>query len=171
MSRWRESRGFNVNHGVPVHSGSPFPIGYLYRRQHAPMCHTTSRAGPENTRTFDPLPIVWQCLGGYPKILQMGIHLPVARIGTTPTQPKALVRPALAADAAAHVRRGAAVLEIVSTGGGQRGVQLLRPLLIGFGESPDLIRSDAEVTQHLPEGLIGVYPVEKFCRSSAGSRC
>jgi hypothetical protein len=54
------------------------------------------------------------------------------------------------------------VLEIVSTGGGQRGVQLLRPLLIGFGESPDLIRSDAEVTQHLPERLIGVYPVEKF---------
>jgi hypothetical protein len=54
------------------------------------------------------------------------------------------------------------VLDVVSTGGRQCGVELLRPLLVGLGESPDLIRGEAEVTQHLPERLTGVDRIEEL---------
>jgi hypothetical protein len=69
---------------------------------------------------------------------------------------------ALAADAAAHVRGGGAMLELLPTSCRQCGLQLLRPFLVGFSESPHLIGSQAKITQYLPERLAAVDRNEKL---------
>jgi hypothetical protein len=56
-----------------------------------------------------------------------------------PGHPDALVLAALVADAAAHVRRVGAVLEVVPACCCQRGIQFLGPFLVGLGEPPHLL--------------------------------
>jgi hypothetical protein len=61
--------------------------------------------------------------------------------------------PALAADAARDVRRISPVLEIVSTGSDESVIERRRPLRLGLGEPPNLIRGQAQITKHLPKRL------------------
>ena len=54
--------------------------------------------------------------------------------------------PAFTADAATDIRRRGGMLEVVSTGCSQCGLKLLRPLLVGFGETPHLTTARIQVT-------------------------
>jgi hypothetical protein len=61
------------------------------------------------------------------------------------------VFPALAAHASLHIGRVRAVLQVIPAACRQRCVQLLRPLLVGPSEPPDLI--GPKVTKHRAERL------------------
>ena len=63
---------------------------------------------------------------------------------------------ALAADAAAHVRGGGAMLELLPTSCRQCGLQLLRPFLVGFSESPHLIGREVKLVEHRAEWFASV---------------
>jgi hypothetical protein len=54
------------------------------------------------------------------------------------------------------------VLEVVSTGCHQRGLELPRPLLVGSGKSPHLIGGQAKVTKRRAESLTGVDRVQEL---------
>jgi hypothetical protein len=62
-----------------------------------------------------------------------------------PGHTNALVGSALAADAAVRVGGASAVLEVVSPRCRQGGLKRSRPVLVGFGESPNLVGGQAEV--------------------------
>jgi hypothetical protein len=72
------------------------------------------------------------------------------------------MRPALAADTAVHVRGAGAVLEVVPASCRQGGLQSGCPLTIGLGESPHLVRCQAEVPERRPERLECVDGVQKL---------
>jgi hypothetical protein len=76
--------------------------------------------------------------------------------------PDPLILPTLAADAAAHIRRRGAVLEVAVAGCRQGGLQIGRPLLVGLGESPDLVRGEAKLTEHRAERLATVDRIKKL---------
>jgi hypothetical protein len=78
------------------------------------------------------------------------------------SRPDTLILPAFAADAAANVGGIGAVLEVVATGCRQCGLQLLGPVLVGLGEPPNLVGGQAEVTEHRPERLATIDPVEEL---------
>ena len=69
---------------------------------------------------------------------------------------------ALSADTARHVRRAGPVLEVIPTHCRQGCIQHLGPLLVGLGQSPHLVRGEAEVTEHCPERLAGIDRVEEL---------
>jgi hypothetical protein len=52
--------------------------------------------------------------------------------------------------------------EVIPTGCRQGGLQLLCPFLVGLGEPPHLIGSQAKVTKHVPERLAVVDRVEEL---------
>jgi hypothetical protein len=70
--------------------------------------------------------------------------------------------PTLTANTAVHVRGGGAVPEVVTAGCCQGGLQLLGPFLVGLGEPPHLIRSQAKITQYLPERLAPIDGVKEL---------
>jgi hypothetical protein len=53
------------------------------------------------------------------------------------------------------------VLEVVPASGRQRSLKLLRPFLVGLGEHPHLIGSQAKVAEHRVERLTGVDCIEE----------
>jgi hypothetical protein len=57
----------------------------------------------------------------------------------------------LGADAALDVRGVGAVLEVVAAGRSQCSLKRRRPLVVGLGEPPDLVRRHVEVAEHRPE--------------------
>jgi hypothetical protein len=63
------------------------------------------------------------------------------------------VLPALTADTALHISGIGAVLEGLLAGCRQCGLELLGPLLVGFGESPHLVGGQAKVAEHRAERL------------------
>jgi hypothetical protein len=69
---------------------------------------------------------------------------------------------ALWADAARYVSRVGPMLEVVSAHGVQSGFQRSRPVLIGSGESSDLVRAQAKVTEHRPERLAVVNRIDEL---------
>ena len=69
---------------------------------------------------------------------------------------------ALAADTARHIRGVGAVLQVVSAGCGQSGLQRCRPLLVGISQPPHPIRRQAEVTEHRPERLASIDRVQQL---------
>jgi hypothetical protein len=72
------------------------------------------------------------------------------------------MRSTLAACAAVDVSRVGAVLEVIPTGCRQGGLQLLGPFLVGLGEPPHLVGSQAKVTEHRAERLAVVDRVEEL---------
>jgi hypothetical protein len=72
------------------------------------------------------------------------------------------MRSTLAACAAVDVSRVGAVLEVIPTGCRQGSLQLLGPFLVGLGEPPHLIGSQAKVTEHRAERLAVVDRVEEL---------
>ena len=64
----------------------------------------------------------------------------VRRAKLTPAHSPLLVLPAIPAHAAVHVCSVGAVLQVVTAGCGQCGLERRRPPLIGLGESPHLLR-------------------------------
>jgi hypothetical protein len=73
-----------------------------------------------------------------------------------------LVRPALTADAAGHITSVGAVLEVVASGSCQGRLELRRPLIVGLGETPHLVRCQAEITERLPERFATVDRVQEL---------
>jgi hypothetical protein len=49
-----------------------------------------------------------------------------------------------------------AVSEVVPTGCRQRSIEGSEPFIVGLGQSPDLVRGEAKITEHSPEGLASV---------------
>jgi hypothetical protein len=70
--------------------------------------------------------------------------------------------PALAANTSRHIGGVSSVLEVLPTGCRQGGLQLLGPFLVGLGEAPHLIGSQAKITQYLPERLAAVDRIEEL---------
>ena len=69
----------------------------------------------------------------------------------------------LATYAALDVRGvGAALLKVLTARSCQGGVQRCRPLLVGLGEPPHLIRSHAKIMQYLSERHAAVDRVQKL---------
>jgi hypothetical protein len=68
----------------------------------------------------------------------------------------------LGADAALDVRGVGAVLEVVAAGRSQCGLKRRRPLVVGLGEPPHLIRSEAKLAQRRPERFTGINPIQKL---------
>jgi hypothetical protein len=80
--------------------------------------------------------------------------------------------PTLTTDTALQVCGVGAVLEVISAGGGKgRGLKLLRPLLIGPGQSPHLIGGQAKVTEHPVERLAAVNGVQEPLPYLDGQAC
>jgi hypothetical protein len=79
-----------------------------------------------------------------------------------PPHPHALEGPALTADTPGHVCGIRAVLGVVPTGCRQGGLQPLRPFLVGLGQSPHLIGSQTQITEHRVERLAAVDGVEEL---------
>jgi hypothetical protein len=78
-----------------------------------------------------------------------------------PAHPNLLIRPTVAANAAVEIRGVGAVLQVVSEGCRQGGLQLLAPFLIGPGEPKHPVRGQAEVAQYRPEWLTRIDRVEE----------
>jgi hypothetical protein len=76
--------------------------------------------------------------------------------------PNALMLPTLAADTTGHIRRVGAVLEVMPAGRSQCGLKRRRPLVVGLGEPPHLIRSEAKLAQRRPERFTGINPIQKL---------
>ena len=70
-----------------------------------------------------------------------------AEVGLLPAHPNLLVRPALTADAAGHIAGVGAVPEVATSGSCQSHLKRRRPVLVGFGESPHLVRCQAKITE------------------------
>jgi hypothetical protein len=70
--------------------------------------------------------------------------------------------PTLPAYAARYIRGVAAVLEVVSAGCRQRSLHRGRPLFVGFGEPPDLVRGQSKAAERLPELLAGMDRIEEL---------
>jgi len=68
----------------------------------------------------------------------------------------------LAADAAVRVRGVRAVPEIVPSPSCQSVLKRSRPLLVGLGETPHLVRSQAEILEHCTEWLAIMNRVEEL---------
>ena len=68
----------------------------------------------------------------------------------------------LSANAAAHVRGVRAVLEVVTAGCRQGGLQSLGLLLVAPGKPPHLIGGQAKIAQYLPERLAAVDRVQEL---------
>ena len=83
-------------------------------------------------------------------------------IRAVPCHTDALMGPALAADAAMRVGGASAVLEVVSPRCRQGGLKRSRPVVVGLGESPNLVGGQAKVTEHGPERLAAVDRVEEL---------
>ena len=77
-----------------------------------------------------------------------------------PAHPDALMLPTFATDAALHVRGIGAVLEVVPAGCRQGGIQLLRPILVGLGQAPDLVGCEPEVAEDSTERPASIDSVE-----------
>jgi hypothetical protein len=82
-------------------------------------------------------------------------------LAPVPSHTDALMRSTLAACAAVDVNRVGAVLEVIPTGCRQGSLQLLGPFLVGLGEPPHLIGSQAKVTEHRAERLAVVDRVDQ----------
>jgi hypothetical protein len=54
------------------------------------------------------------------------------------------------------------VLKVVAARCCQGGIQLFGPFVVGLGESPHLIRSQAKITQYLPERLAPIDGVKEL---------
>jgi hypothetical protein len=68
----------------------------------------------------------------------------------------------LLADTAADVCGIRAMLEVVPAGCRQGGFQLLGPFVVGLGESPHLIGSQAEDAEHSPDRLAAVDRIQQL---------
>jgi hypothetical protein len=66
----------------------------------------------------------------------LALVLGLADLGTVPAHSDALVFPALIADTTVHVGRVGAVLKVIPTSCGEGCIQLLGPLSVGLGQSP-----------------------------------
>ena len=75
-----------------------------------------------------------------------------AGLAPVPSHTDALMRSTLAACAAVDASGIRTMLEVVPPGCRQGGFQLLGPFVVGPGEPPHLIGSQAKLTQYLPEG-------------------
>ena len=60
-------------------------------------------------------------------------------LAAVPAHPPLLVLPAIPANAAVRVRGVGAMLQVVTAGCGQCGLERGRPSLVGLGESPHLL--------------------------------
>ena len=69
---------------------------------------------------------------------------------------------ALTAHASPHICGIGAVLEVVPAGCRQCGLQYLQPFLVGLGEPPHLVGSQAKIAQYLPERLAAVDRIEEL---------
>jgi hypothetical protein len=70
--------------------------------------------------------------------------------------PLPLMLPALRADTTRHVRRVAAVLEVLPADRSQRSIKGSRPFLVGLGQSPHLVRCQSKISECPPERLTSV---------------
>jgi hypothetical protein len=114
---------------------------------------------PANTTLIDTADKQVTCTPGT-------IRQPRAWLGAVtflvPGHTDALVRSALAADASLRICGVGAVLGVGLAGCRQGGLQRLRPLLIGPGQSPHLIGSQAKISQYLPERLAAIDRIEEL---------
>jgi hypothetical protein len=78
------------------------------------------------------------------------------------SHPDSLAFPALTTHASLHICDVRAVLQVVPAGRRQRSVQLFGPFLVGPGEPPHLIGSQAKITKHRAERLAAVNGVEEL---------
>jgi hypothetical protein len=62
------------------------------------------------------------------------------------------------------------MLEIVPTRCRQGLLERRRPLLVGLGQSPHLVRGQAQVSEHSPKGLAAVDDLQELPAFSTGSR-
>ena len=69
---------------------------------------------------------------------------------------------ALAANTSGHIGGIGSVVDVVSAGCRQGGLQLLRPLLVGPGQPPHLIGTQAKIAERRPERLATVHRVEEL---------
>jgi hypothetical protein len=67
---------------------------------------------------------------------------------TVPAHPPLLVLPAVPTRTPVHIGSVGAVLEVVTAGCRQCGLERGRPLLVSLGEPPYLLRGQAEVADH-----------------------
>ena len=77
---------------------------------------------------------------------------------------------AVAVHTTVDVRGVSAVVQVVSPGCGQYGLELLGPLLVGPGHPPHLIGRQAEIAEHQPERLATTDGVQELMPYVGGSR-
>jgi hypothetical protein len=85
-----------------------------------------------------------------------------ARLAAVLGHPSPLVLPAVLADTALHVGGVGPMGEVVPAGCRQGGLKRRRPLLVGLGQPPNLVRRQVEVAEHRPERHAGIDSLEKL---------
>jgi hypothetical protein len=91
-----------------------------------------------------------------------------ARLAAVLGHPSPLVLPAVLADTARHLGGVGPVLEVAAAGCRQRSLEFCRPLLVGLGQSPHLVRRHAKVTEHRAERLAAVDRVQELVPDLGG---
>jgi len=74
-----------------------------------------------------------------------------ARLAVVLGHPSPLVVPAVLADTASHICGIGAVLEVAAAGCRERSLEFCRPLPVGLGQSPHLVRCQSKVTNNSPK--------------------
>jgi hypothetical protein len=67
--------------------------------------------------------------------------------------PLALMLPTFLADATVHICSVGAVLKVAAAGCCQGGLECCQPFVVGLSQPPNLVRSQAKVTERSPERL------------------
>jgi hypothetical protein len=84
------------------------------------------------------------------------LPLMLATLPTDATHPLPLMLATLPTDATTHVHRSAPMLKVVPTGSRQSGLQRRRPLFVGPGQAPHLIRRQSKISKCRPERFTGI---------------
>ena len=79
-----------------------------------------------------------------------------ARLAVVLGHPSPLVVPAVLADTASHICGIGAVLEVAAAGCRERSLEFCRPLPVGLGQSPHLVRCQSKISECRPERLTSV---------------
>jgi hypothetical protein len=91
-----------------------------------------------------------------------------ARLAVVLGHPSPLVVPAVLADTASHICGIGAVLEVAAAGCRERSLEFCRPLPVGLGQSPHLVRRHTKVTEHRGERLAAVDRVQELVPDLGG---
>jgi hypothetical protein len=91
-----------------------------------------------------------------------------ALLAAVPRHPLPLMFPAVFADTASHIGGVGAVLQVAAAGRCKGFLERRRPLCVGLGEPPDLIRRQLQIAQHSSERSTGIDAIQELLARLSG---